>query len=125
MQNLNSVAKFVKDFSLLTEDIKNTLQNYSDEYRSNPNISFDGKAALRRVVKWHLDDQTKYVTERLQKKHYDGLIIKNSDGQDGIKYDEYIVFSPNQIKSIDNRGNWSRTSDNIYESLNRELEKYL
>ena len=46
MQNLNSVAKFVKDFSLLTEDIKNTLQNYSDEYRSNPNVSYNGKAAL-------------------------------------------------------------------------------
>ena len=124
MQNLNSVAKFVEDFSLLTEDIKTTLQNYSDEYRSNPNISFDGKAALRRVVKWHLNDQTKYVTERLQKKHYDGLIIKNSDGQDGIKYDEYIVFSPNQIKSINNKGMWSN-SDNIYETLNKEIERYL
>ena len=51
----------------------------------------------------------------MQKKHYDGLIIKNSDGQDGIKYDEYIVFSPDQIKAGDNNGNWS-DSENIYEA---------
>ena len=125
MQNIDSVAKFVKDFNLLTKDIKTTLQNYSDDYRSDVNTAFDGKAALRRVVKWHLNDQTRYVTEKLQKKNYDGLIIKNSDGQGGIKYDEYIVFHPNQIKSIGNKGTWSITSDNIYESLNKELERYL
>lgn len=125
MQNLDSVVKFVEDFNLLTEDIKTTLQNYSDDYRSDSNTAFDGKAALRRVVKWHFNDQTRYITERLQKKNYDGLIIKNSDGQGGIKYDEYIVFSPNQIKAIDNKGTWSIISDNIYETLNKELEKFL
>lgn len=60
---------------------------------------------------------------------YDGVIIKNID-DDAIQDGEgeiattYIVFSPNQIKSIDNKGTWS-TSNNIYEALNRELERYL
>lgn len=125
MQNIDDVAKFVEEFNLLSEDIKATLQNYSNEFRSNKDRAFDGKAALRRVIKWHLNDQTKYVTERLQKKNYDGLIIKNSDGQDDIKYDEYIVFKPEQIKSIDNKGTWSIKSSNIYENLNKLLEEYL
>lgn len=34
-------------------------------------------------------------------------------GEKGIK--EYIVFSPNQIKSIDNNGTWDPLSDNIFE----------
>lgn len=125
MQNIDDVAKFVEEFNLLSEDIKATLQNYSNEFRSNKDRAFDGKAALRRVIKWHLNDQTKYVTERLQKKNYDGLIIKNSDGQDDIKYDEYIVFEPEQIKAIDNKGTWSIKSSNIYENLNKLLEEYL
>ena len=47
--------------------------------------------------------------------HYDGII----DGH------VFIVVRPNQIKSINNKGTWSKNSDNIYESLNRELERYL
>jgi len=29
-------------------------------------------------------------------------------------YKQYVVFEPNQIKSIDNDGTWSTTDDNIY-----------
>ena len=39
-------------------------------------------------------------------KGYDGIIL----------YDEYIVFNPNQIKSVNNNGNWSLEVDNINES---------
>ena len=35
----------------------------------------------------------------------DGMILKN---------DTYVVFNPNQIKSIYNNGNWSFNTDNIY-----------
>ena len=38
----------------------------------------------------------------------DGIIIKSPKG--GL----YIVFEPNQIKSIDNNGTWSTTDNNIY-----------
>jgi len=60
---------------------------------------------------------------------YDGIIIKNV--RDTIsplvdKYcDEYIVWSPTQIKSIYNKGNWSWNSRNVFEALNREIERYL
>lgn len=60
---------------------------------------------------------------------YDGIIIKNV--RDAIsplvdKYcDEYIVWSPTQIKSIYNKGNWSWNSRNVFETLNKEIERYL
>ena len=58
---------------------------------------------------------------------YDGLIIHSKKDSYYKRTDvyDYCVFSPNQIKSIDNKGTWSTTSDNIYESLNKELERYL
>ncbi len=41
------------------------------------------------------------------------ILIKN--GYDGIKHDfVYVVFEPNQIKSIDNDGSWDNDDDNIY-----------
>lgn len=62
---------------------------------------------------------------------YDGLIVKNliDVGEDENPSDfkpstHYMVLSSNQIKSVDNNGNWSN-SDNIYETLNKELEKFL
>jgi len=67
--------------------------------------------------------------EKATKGSYDGVIINNLD-DDAIQDGEgeiattYIVFSPKQIKSVDNKGIWSN-SDNIYESLNREIERYL
>lgn len=61
------------------------------------------------------------------KKHIQAVILKVYDG---VIYDldtepKYVVFNPNQIKAIDNKGTWSTSSSNIYESLNRELERYL
>lgn len=52
---------------------------------------------------------------------YDGVIVRNirddwaQNGRGGAKADTYIVFNPNQIKSVYNRGTWSIASDNIYE----------
>ena len=42
--------------------------------------------------------------------------LYNVTGKDGmiLKNDTYVVFKPNQIKSIYNNGNWSSNTDNIY-----------
>ncbi len=54
-----------------------------------------------------------YVTEnRLSKKLSDHA---KAEGYDGIKAGkEFVVFEPNQIKSVFNRGTWDAGSDNIY-----------
>lgn len=53
------------------------------------------------------------------KKNYDGVIVY--DVQDNAVGEEvsdiYIVFSPNQIKSVDNKGTFSNDTYNIYESM--------
>lgn len=45
-------------------------------------------------------------TKLLKSKGFDGIITG---------YNEFIVFSPYQIKSIKNNGNWSKNTSNIYE----------
>jgi hypothetical protein len=59
-------------------------------------------------------------SEKLTKylhKNYDG--IKHVGGWNiGEKeHTVWIAFSPNQIKSIDNKGSWSSNTNNIYESI--------
>ena len=60
---------------------------------------------------------------------YDGIIIKNV--RDSISplvdeyVDEYITWYPNNIKSIYNKGNWNINSRNVFEALNKEIERYL
>lgn len=50
----------------------------------------------------------------------DGIIIYNVVDGNMRKANEYIVFSPNQVKSAyDNNGDYSLVSDNVYENLNR------
>jgi len=39
----------------------------------------------------------------------DGIIINSSQGS------LYVVFYPNQIKSVNNNGQWNKNSNNIYE----------
>ena len=51
---------------------------------------------------------------------YDGVIVRNirddwgQKSRGGAKADTYIVFEPNQIKSVYNSGGFSQESDNIY-----------
>ena len=56
-------------------------------------------------------------SERLSSDGYDGVVVIDGD------YREYVVFSPNQIKSVDNKGTFSKSSNDIYESLDVALKR--
>lgn len=45
----------------------------------------------------------------LHSQGYDSIIVSNP-----FSFNEYIVFNPNQIKSITNNGDYSKTNNNIY-----------
>lgn len=60
----------------------------------------------------------------LKSKGYDGVKYLNEIEWAQDKRYDWIAFEPNQIKSIDNIGKWSNSS-NIYEELNKELERFL
>lgn len=58
-------------------------------------------------------------TAQIKDKKHDGIIVDRK----GVS-DEYIVFSPNQIKSAtENNGNFSVSSNNIYEDISIPLNK--
>lgn len=50
------------------------------------------------------------ILQAVKDKGYDGYIWNKNNGDI-----EYVVFNPNQIKSVDNLGTFSTESDNIYE----------
>jgi len=54
--------------------------------------------------------------DKLIREGYDGAIMSVLDGQ------EIVVFDTNAVKSVDNKGNWSRELDNLYEQQQIQLE---
>lgn len=79
---------------------------------------------------WEKEDES----IMLPKYPYDGSIINNIieggygaeiDGEDVPCATDYIVTSPNQIKSINNYGNFSIVSNNIYENLDYSYKEPL
>lgn len=68
----------------------------------------------------HINDNSikakKLVTKHFKSNGYDGVIIEKDAGSFGRVTDATIAFSPNQIKSINNNGSFSKSNDNINES---------
>lgn len=104
------------------------------KYFNKKGVNFD-KEKLQRTVRntFHFDQNTKQWEQGFKgnfweliyrDKHYFKDILNNA-GYDGIIYrDTYrggypqlavVVFNSNQIKSIDNNGEWNTNSNNIYE----------
>ena len=79
------------------------------------------------VSRGYLESKTEDITscfQMLNKEGYSFKEIMDAYGYDGIIDGHvFIVVRPNQIKSINNKGTWSKTSDNIYESLNRKIRE--
>lgn len=65
-----------------------------------------------------IGDEINDVLLKAKKQGKDGVVLKNLKDQP-LVFDEkssnhFVVFEPNQIKSIDNRGTYSLEEDNIY-----------
>lgn len=59
----------------------------------------------------------KYFKNCLENAGYDGVIFRDTYRGDYPRL-SVVVFSNNQIKSVDNNGEWSTESSNIYENKN-------
>lgn len=62
------------------------------------------------------DNLSAYI-DKAVKNHNDGVIFKNiidNVYDETTQSDHYVVFEPNQIKSVYNRGGFSQENDNIY-----------
>lgn len=58
-----------------------------------------------------------WVTNVLKDFGYDGIIDRGGKGGGGDLHRVYIPFKSNQIKSVNNKGTFSKRSPNIYKSL--------
>lgn len=88
--------------------------NEDDIARANGTLSnYDGIIVLYDDKDdWEFSDYD-YIEKRRKP-----LTIKNGE------VIEYIVFDPNNIKSVNNNGNWSTTSNNINESVKPHKQEY-
>ena len=139
-------SEFIKSYDNLVKTFNNSvsIEKKEEQVKYNGNVYTGTKFILSALNKTFETDPMAQMDEETAKiqffndlfaKYNDNLdnikraLYKRSDkfseairkqGYDGIiKDDEYIVFEPNQIKSIKNNGNWSLESDNINESKNK------
>lgn len=56
----------------------------------------------------------KNVNNILKSKGYDGIIMNKGFYSNGGPYKLFLVFEPNQIKSINNNGTWDVNNNDIY-----------
>lgn len=100
------------------------IQKCKDIFLNEYQAYYSPDLTERGMIDWL---EVEELTEWLKENHpeYDG-IFADEGGVGGYGYEvkhrgiSYVPFNPNQIKSINNKGTWSKTSDNIYESLNEE-----
>lgn len=110
---LNNSRKYTDSYDQFVMDIyhKNGVIPYRDS------ISYSFKDAI--PVQNHEQFVSNYI-QALKEEGYDGIIIENTN-TDASKNNnkqntQYIVFEPEQIKSVYNRGSFDENNKNIYYS---------
>lgn len=117
IDNLDSYAKFEKMFNdLMYQD----PQMWDERVYEPIYGGFETRKVKLRFSNFSEKKQReiiKGIIDKLKAQGYDGIIIKNTR-VDSLNPDEginkYVVFEPNQIKSVYNRGTWDARNDNIY-----------
>ena len=117
IDNLDSYAKFEKMFNDLMyqdpqmwdERVYEPIYGGFETQKVKLRFSNFSEKKQREIIKGIID--------KLKAQGYDGIIIKNTrvdslNPDKGIN--QYVVFEPNQIKSVYNRGTWNAGNDNIY-----------
>lgn len=88
----------VNDYKTVEE-----IADYLDVWEGNFNFDENNKVVM------FSQSQLNQITSHIKGKGHDGIIVKL-----GEKWIEYVVFEPEQIKSIDNTGAFDVNNPNIY-----------
>ena len=105
VNNIESVKKYLKELGISWKDAETWYKYYG----------WDGKWAIGKAIRESLWDDAR-VSEMLKKKWYDWVIVRDTEMgiNDIVKWDEYMIFEPNQIKSAtDNVGTYDANNDDI------------
>lgn len=124
IDNLDPYAKFEKMFNdLMYQDPQMWDERVSESFYGGYEKQ-KIKLHFANLSEGRKREVIKSIVDKLKTQGYDGIIIKNTR-VDSLNPDEginqYVVFEPNQIKSVDNRGSFSRTDDNIYYQTGAEF----
>ena len=106
--------EYLKQYEI--EDYPIDLEDEMDSSWSD-NIITPYKLTFQKIHHGLLEPYGEYIRKYAEDMGYDGIISDSG-------FTEIVVFESNQVKSINNNGQWSNSA-NIYESLNKELEQYL
>jgi hypothetical protein len=70
----------------------------------------------------HIQAETAAFTKRIRAAGHDGIIVKGGASQSGHGFTtEYVVFQPNQIKGVFNRGSFNPDDDRMTENTLRRF----
>jgi hypothetical protein len=108
------------------------LQDWGDAF---DDVESDFWLEFLREVKSKLDPETQEAMRRDKYRpttHRDVIGLLEGSGYDGIIYrnayegtgDSYVVFNPEQIKSVDNRGTWDADDPDIRHNPPRRMPKF-
>lgn len=95
--------------------IKSESMNHKDIDEYKLKLMGETDMTKRNNISWLCDAFDKFLKDN----KYDGVIFEWI----GHDYKEYVALKPNQIKSVDAKE--FSNSENIYETLNREIKRYL
>lgn len=116
METLEEDLKsYPKDYKISLEDLKQYKDNKeSKEIRDKVNL-----AILNNFEVAFRDELIPYLDKAVEK--YDGVIIEDDMGYGR----SFVAFKPNQIKSIYNKGTFSKEDNNVNNQSESEDYKYL
>lgn len=110
--DLNTVADWYED--TIIEKYGSGVSDYTIEELRNigiePKIIRGYDENIRMDYLTDLGQSATACTDAIKKEGYDGIVAG----------DEFVIFEPNQVKSVDNKGSFSKNNNSIYESSDND-----
>ena len=121
-------AEYKQKFESAKNELIQFLTNWRKEHPGEDSRSLYGTPEFERVYaiedsvvgEWTAKADTlslqakEVLTNALKNAGYDGIFLSNDEGSWGRETDAYIALDPNQVKSPDNIGTFSRSNPDIY-----------
>lgn len=93
-----------------------------DEYKEGANVMPVYLSIKNPLEVWDYNEllearsdegSTQKLRRYLEKQGFDGIVVRNSDTDGSVIRDDWIAFHPHQIKSVFNKGTWSKADPHI------------
>jgi hypothetical protein len=112
---------FQKRFNDLEKEIKISRETYKSRFNELDEILKEWEESILKSAA----NMRELITKALVNNNHDGVILKNDTGSFNRNVTSYIAFYPEQIKSINNNGDFNPNEKSIMKEkeLNEQLNK--